>query len=55
MSEEELAKIIDEQIAASGAAGPQDMGKVIGAVKAKVGAAADGAAIARLTKDKLSQ
>lgn len=55
MSEEELAKIIDEQIAATGAAGPQDMGKVIGAVKAQTGAAADGAAIASIVKEKLSQ
>jgi hypothetical protein len=29
------------------------MGKVIGAVRAKAGAAADGALIARLTKEKL--
>jgi len=55
MGEEELAKIIDEQIAETGAAGPQDMGKVIGAVKAQAGAAADGAVIARIVKEKLSQ
>ena len=55
MGEEELAKLVDEQIAATGAAGPQDMGKVIGAVKAKVGAAADGGAIAKLVKEKLNQ
>ena len=55
LSESELAKLVDEAIATTGADGPQDMGKVIGAVKAKAGAAADGAAIAKLAKEKLSQ
>jgi uncharacterized protein YqeY len=32
----------------------QDMGKVIGAVKAKAGAAADGGLIAGLVKERLS-
>ena len=35
--------VIDEVIAASGAAGPSAMGQVIGQVKQKAGAAADGA------------
>jgi uncharacterized protein YqeY len=55
LSEEEIAKLVDEQIAATGAAGPADMGKVIGAVKAQAGSTADGALIARLAKEKLSQ
>lgn len=55
LSEDELAKIVDEQIAAAGAASMQDMGKVIGAVKAKVGGMADGGLIARLVKERLSQ
>ncbi len=55
IGDEELGKIIDELIAATGAAGPQDMGKVIGAVKAQAGAAAEGATIARIVKEKLSQ
>jgi len=54
LSQDELNKLIDEAIAASGASGPADMGRVIGQVKAKAGAAADGALIARLTKEKLS-
>lgn len=53
LSESELGAMIDEAIAATGAASPADMGKVIGQVKAKAGAAADGALIARLTKEKL--
>jgi uncharacterized protein YqeY len=55
MGEDEIAKLADEAIAATGAAGMQDMGKVIGAVKAKAGNSADGSVIARIVKDKLSQ
>jgi len=53
LSEEELAVIVNEEIAASGASGPQAMGQVIGKVRARVGQAADGAMIARLVKEKL--
>ncbi len=44
---EEIAKLDSPQLS--------DMGKVIGAVKAKLGASADGATIARIAKEKLSQ
>lgn len=54
LSEEELRKFVDEAIASTGASGPQDMGKVIGQVRTKAGAAADGAAIASLVKERLS-
>jgi uncharacterized protein YqeY len=54
MSEAEIAALVDAAIAAQGAAGQQDMGKVIGAVKAKVGNTADGSVIARLAKERLS-
>lgn len=53
LSEDEISKLIDEAIAASGASGQQAMGRVIGQVKAKAGASADGAVIARLVKEKL--
>jgi uncharacterized protein YqeY len=53
LSEAELVALIDEAIAATGASGPQGMGQVIGAVKAKAGASADGALVARLVKEKL--
>jgi uncharacterized protein len=53
LSEEEVIKIIDEVIAEIGASGQQVMGQVIGQVKAKVGASADGGMIARLVKEKL--
>jgi uncharacterized protein YqeY len=55
MGEDEIAKLAAEAIAATGEAGMQDMGKVIGAVKAKAGNSADGSVIARIVKDKLSQ
>lgn len=53
LSEDELAGLIDEAIAATGAKDQKDMGKVIGMVRSKAGAGADGAAIARITKEKL--
>jgi uncharacterized protein YqeY len=55
ISDQEIAKLADEAIAATDAAGMQDMGKVIGAVKAKAGNSADGSVIARIVKEKLSQ
>lgn len=53
LSEEEVKKVIDEVIAELGASGPQAMGQVIGAVKAKLGNAADGSLIARIVKENL--
>lgn len=53
LSEADIAKLADDVIARTGAAGPQAMGQVIGQVKAKAGAAADGAVIARIVKEKL--
>lgn len=53
MGEDELVKLIDEVISQTGASGPQAMGQVIGQVRAKAGATADGALIARLVKEKL--
>ena len=53
LSEEEVKKVIDEVIAELGASGPQATGQVIGAVKAKLGNAADGSLIARIVKENL--
>lgn len=53
LSEEEIQKTIDAVIAELGVSGPQAMGQVIGAVKGKLGNAADGATIARLVKAAL--
>lgn len=53
LSEDEIAALADEVIAATGASGQQAMGQVIGQIKAKAGAAADGAVVARIVKEKL--
>lgn len=54
LSEADLIRLIDDTIAATGASTMADMGKVIGAVKAKAGASADGSLTARLVKERLS-
>jgi uncharacterized protein YqeY len=53
LSEAEITKLIDEVIEQTGAAGQSAMGQVIGQVKGRTGATADGALIARLVKEKL--
>jgi hypothetical protein len=53
LSEDELAPIVKEAIASTGAAGPRDMGKVIGAVMAKVKGKAEGGTVSKLVKAAL--
>lgn len=53
LDENELASIIASVIAEVHPEGPKDMGRVIGAVKAKVGNSADGSLVAKLVKDSL--
>lgn len=53
MSDEELEKLVTDAVAQTGATAISDMGKVIGIVKGKAGAAADGGRIAALVKSKL--
>ena len=53
LSTEEIAAIIDEVIAATGASGPQDMGKVMGQLKGKLAGRADMGAASVLVKQKL--
>ena len=53
LSEGELQELVKEAIASTNASSMQDMGKVIGSVKAKVGNSADGSLIAKLVKDAL--
>lgn len=55
LSEDELRELVSSKIAELGATGPQDMGKVIGAVKTQAGSTADGATLARLTKELLTK
>lgn len=54
LSESDVQAIVDDVIQATGATTMADMGKVIGAVKSKVGNAADGALVAQLVKKALS-
>jgi uncharacterized protein YqeY len=53
LPEEKLAEIVKAAIATTGAAGPKDMGKVIGAVMAQVKGQAEGGTVSRLVKAAL--
>ncbi len=53
LSEEEIQKAVDDAVVALQPEGMKDMGKVIGAVKAQLGSAADGAVVAKLVKESL--
>ena len=55
MSEAEIAQLIDLAIKELGANNPQQMGLVIGKVKAETKGAADGATIARLVQQRLAK
>jgi hypothetical protein len=53
LSEDEIRALIREAMAATGAAGPKDMGKVIGAVMAKARGRVEGGTVSRLVKEML--
>lgn len=55
LSEDDIKKLIAETIAAVGATGPADMGKVMGGLKAKVAGKADGALVSSLVKEALNK
>lgn len=55
LTTEEVAAEVAAAIEASGASGPQDMGKVMGILTAKLAGKADGKVIAQLVKDQLSK
>ncbi len=54
LSESEIASIVAEEHEKLGVSGPQAMGQLIGAVKARTAGSADGATIARLVKERLT-
>ncbi len=54
VGESDIKSAVDEEVAKLDSPQMSDMGKVIGAVKAKFGTSADGATIARLVKEKLT-
>lgn len=55
LSEAELRALVQQVIDGMGEVPMQQMGQVIGAVKAKVGSAADGAMIANIVKETLNK
>jgi uncharacterized protein YqeY len=54
LSEAEILALVDEAIAATGAAGMKDMGKVMGSLKPKLQGRADMGAVSALIKQKLA-
>ncbi|HEY8338569.1 MAG TPA: GatB/YqeY domain-containing protein [Egibacteraceae bacterium] len=53
LDEQALRAIIDEAVAATGASGPGDLGKVMGAVMPKVKGRADGKQVNALVRERL--
>lgn len=53
LGDEELAKLIEETIKSTGAAGPKDMGKVMGALTPKIKGRADMGRVSSSVKAKL--
>jgi len=54
MGEEEITKLVEEAISATGASSLQDMGKVMGVLMPKIEGKADGSLVSRLVKENLS-
>lgn len=54
MSEEEIAEVVDQIIAQTGASSMKDMGKVMGMANSQLAGKADGGTIAKLVKSKLA-
>ena len=55
MSEEEVKAEVNAAVASTGAAGTQDMGKVMGVLSSKLAGKADGKLIASLVKEALNK
>jgi hypothetical protein len=55
LSESELETMVEEAIKQTGASDMKQMGAVIGVVMKKAGAQADGGAVSKLVREKLSQ
>ncbi|UKN03340.1 GatB/YqeY domain-containing protein [Paracrocinitomix mangrovi] len=55
MSEDEIRKVVQEKIAAVGASGPQDMGKVMGPIMGQLNGKADGKVISDIVKQELNK
>ncbi|CAB4934554.1 unannotated protein [freshwater metagenome] len=55
LSVEDIKKMIADAITSTGAAGPADMGKVMGAVKPLIAGKADGSVVSTLVKEALNK
>ena len=55
LSVEEIKKIIADAVTSTGASGPADMGKVMGAVKPLIAGKADGSIVSTLVKEALNK
>lgn len=55
MTESEVTQAVQAAISASGASGPQDMGKAMGLLKSQLAGRADMSLVSRLLKDQLSR
>ena len=53
LDQAELARLVDEAVAASGATGPKELGKVMGRLMPQVKGRADGNQVRRLVLDRL--
>lgn len=51
--EDEVRRVIEETVAETGAAGPRDMGRVMGPVMASLKGRADGSLVSRLVRERL--
>jgi uncharacterized protein YqeY len=55
LSDDELSALVDEAIAESGASGPADMGKAMGAAMPKVDGRADGKRVSAAVRERLAE
>ena len=55
LSIDDIKKMISDAIASTGAAGPADMGKVMGAIKPLIAGKADGSIVSTLVKEALKK
>ena len=55
MSDDDIRKVVQNKIAALGASGPQDIGKVMGPIMGELSGKADGKMISQIVKEELSK
>lgn len=54
LSEEEVRALVEEAVAATGASGPGDMGKVMGFVMGKARGRVDGSVVSEMVRERLA-